>query len=85
MITAGDQARPAVPSANEALEALTCLAAETERRRDEQIRLIADLGSQNGGAVAAERMLAERVLKEIEATLGMARAYRSILQSLEER
>jgi hypothetical protein len=83
MIAAGDQARPAAPSANEALEALTRLVAETEQRRDEQIRLIADLGSQQSGAAAAEQGLAERVLKEIETTLGMARAYQSILQSLD--
>ena len=83
MIGAGDQAHPAAPSANEALEALTRLVAETEQRRDDQARLIVDLGSQKSDAAAAEQVLAKRVLKEIETTLGMARAYQSILQSLD--
>ena len=80
MIAAGDQAHSATLSA---IEALTRLVDETEQRRDEQIRLIADLGGPQGEAAAAEQVLAERVLKEIETTLGMARAYRSILQSLD--
>jgi hypothetical protein len=78
-----DEAQPANPSSADALDALTRLVAETEQRRSEQISRVAQLAECDGGADMAERRLAERVLKEIETTLGMARAYQSILQSLD--
>ena len=66
------------------LVALTRLVAETEQRRSEQIDRIAQLREQTDHAALAGIRLAEQVLKEIEATLGLARAYQPILQSLSE-
>ena len=77
------QAQPASSSPDGALDALTRLVVETEQRRSEQVHRLAQLAECGGADSLAERALAERVLKEIEATLAMARAYQSILQSLD--
>ena len=81
--TSLDEAQSANSSPDGALDALTQLVAETEQRRSQQVQRIAELAERDGAAVLAERVIAERVLKEVEATLGMARAYQSILQSLD--
>jgi hypothetical protein len=78
-----DQASPVIPAPDGALVALTRLVVETEQRRSEQVQRIAQLDECVGESASADRVLAKRVLKEIEATLGMARAYQSILQSLD--
>ena len=81
--TSLDEAQPANSSPDGALDALTQLVAETEQRRSQQVQRVAELAERDGAATLAERVIAERVLKEVEATLGMARAYQSILQSLD--
>ena len=83
MTSIANQAQPAIPAPDGALDALTRLVVETELRRSEQVQRIAQLDECGGKSSSAARVLAKRVLKEIEATLGMARAYQSILQSLD--
>ncbi|WP_336489720.1 hypothetical protein [Methylobacterium nigriterrae] len=51
--------------------------AEAEQRRTRQIRLIAELTGQ-------EQAHARQILAEIERTLAIARAHRSLLLSLED-
>jgi len=77
MTAAHDEAQVATAPINDALDAMFRLVAETEQRRSEQIRRIAQLGGNE-----AEVASAQCLLKEIEKTLGLARAYRSILLSL---
>jgi hypothetical protein len=71
-------AQDEMPSKN-----LSRLLAETELRRSQQIDRIAQLREQHGAAILAEVHGAEQVLKEIERTLRLVRAYRLILQSLD--
>ncbi|WP_336488426.1 hypothetical protein [Methylobacterium nigriterrae] len=66
-------------SLEEPLDAVNRLVAETEERRRDQVRLIARLSES-----ARCTVLAERLLREVECTLTVARAYQSILQSLNE-
>jgi hypothetical protein len=66
------------------LDAVLRLVGETEQRRSEQINRVAQLREQAGGAALADVRLAEQVLKEIETTLVLARACRTVLRSLSE-
>ncbi|GJE41508.1 hypothetical protein AEGHOMDF_0674 [Methylobacterium soli] len=84
-MSAPTETRQTAPSASdEAIEAAIRLVTETEQRWSEQIDRIAQLREQTDSAALAEVPLAKQVLREIETTLGLARAYRAILQSLSE-
>jgi hypothetical protein len=66
------------------LNAVIRLVGQTEQRWGEQRERVVQLREQTRGAALAEVRLAEQVLKEIETTLVLARAYRSVLQRLSE-
>ena len=76
------QTAPAAPGMG--LNAVIRLEGETEQRWSEQIKRVAQLREQTHGAAPAEIRLAEQVLREIETTLVLTRAYRSVVQSLSE-
>ena len=59
------------------LHALAHVITETEQRRSEQLRLMAELAGSPHALTTAKR-----VLTEIEKTLGVSRAYLSILRRL---
>ncbi|MER2266824.1 hypothetical protein [Methylobacterium oxalidis] len=66
----------AVSDDESAAEAASRQVIDAEQRRDRQIGLIA-------GLIGEERLLAQQLLDEIDRTLALARAQRSILLSIE--
>ena len=65
------------PSPDDLLADAGQLVSEAEQRREQQVRLIAELAGNPDDLVYAER-----VLREIETTLEVARTHRAILQTL---